>query len=107
MKERVSGGQIDLFHVDLASDHAAKLRESAGSTGFAAVYASNIEMYVAGFLNHGETSTGDRQQGLDKYRHNMLGLMQESADFVRGTAMGPMEHSTKTQAESTWHPRAA
>ena len=106
-KERVETGQVDLFHVDLASDHAAKLRDVAGKAGFAAVYASNIEMYVAGFLNHGETSASDRQQGLEKYRGNLLGLMQEDADFVRGTAMGPMEHSTMAQAQSDWHPQAS
>jgi len=107
MKERVAQGEIDLHHVDLATDQAAGLRESAGPSGFSAVYASNIEMYVAGFLNHGQTSAAERQQGLDKYRGNLLGRMHEEAAFVRGTAMGPMEVSSKAQAQEGWHPQAS
>ncbi|NRF72176.1 hypothetical protein HLB44_34850 [Aquincola sp. S2] len=108
LKARVESGQIDFFHVDLADVNATRDMRAIAGEGFAAVYASNIEQYVGGHLDNTGAPAQQRQQRLDQYRTNLLGVMRPDGDLVRGSVMGRMTHHKGTaEVNAEWNPTAS
>jgi hypothetical protein len=107
LQERLRRSEIDLFHVDLAAPDGTAGLQAVAPGGFAALYTSNIEMYLAGFLSSADLSREQRQQQLDQYRHNILGLMNPDSQFVHSHTMGAQQLNSFEEARQHWRPTAS
>lgn len=107
LKARIASDRFSFFSIDLADENALSTLSKASPSGFAAVYTSNIEMYLAGFLNGGTRSDEDRQAKLDHFRTNVLGLMNERTKFIHAGAGVRMDITEGLENAKAWQPHAA
>ncbi|CCG85749.1 hypothetical protein [Erwinia piriflorinigrans] len=105
LQRRIRNQDIAFYHVDLASSSASEIEKDTPH-GVSAVYASNIEMYLGGFLSKDGKSFSERQQSLDSFKENLTGMLKHDGILIHGNTMGPMELHSYHDAINNWQPAA-